>query len=203
MSLLNEVMPEYDFNEVHGITIRAPAERVYQAIQEVSIAEMPLAGLLFAIRDLPSRLSGAEKRTSTRPVLDDALRAGFIRLGQTPPHELAVGVVGRFWELRGQSIRRLNDKHEFTSFAEPGYTRAAMDFRIEPAGTGRVRLTTETRISIADRAARRKFARYWLVVHPGSALIRMVWPRAIARRAIAPSPGPPAAAHPLPRAGEG
>jgi hypothetical protein len=188
MSLLNEVMPVYDFNEVHGITIRASAERVFQAIHEVSIAEMPVAGLLFTIRDLPSRLSGAEKRTSARPVLDDALNAGFIPLGGTPPHELAVGVIGRFWELRGQSIRRLKDRDEFISFADPGYARAAMDFRIEPAGTDRVRLTTETRIHIPVRAARRKFARYWLVVHPSSALIRMVWLRAIARRAEDPRP---------------
>ena len=33
--LLDDVMPRYDFHEVHAATIAAPPERVYQAIYEV------------------------------------------------------------------------------------------------------------------------------------------------------------------------
>ena len=44
-------------------------------------------------------------------------------------------------------------------------------------------VTTETRIATTDERARRRFARYWRLVHPGSALIRIDWLRAIRRRA--------------------
>jgi hypothetical protein len=44
-------------------------------------------------------------------------------------------------------------------------------------------LTTETRIYATDTSARKKFAAYWRVIYPGSALIRVMWLRAIRGRA--------------------
>jgi hypothetical protein len=42
---------------------------------------------------------------------------------------------------------------------------------------------------VPDAAARRKFGAYWLVICPGSALIRRMWLRAIERRAERPAEG--------------
>src|SRR5215216_2409950 len=96
--------------------------------------------------------------------------------------EVAYGVVGRFWTPTGGVVRV--SAEEFASFAEPGYARAAFNFRVErDPRPGATLLSTETRILAADEAARRSFLRYWRVIHPGSALIRRVWLRAIARRA--------------------
>jgi hypothetical protein len=58
-----------------------------------------------------------------------------------------------------------------------------MNFRLEDAGDGTTLITTETRIYATDASARRRFAGYWRVIYPGSALIRRMWLRAIARRA--------------------
>jgi len=33
-------------------------------------------------------------------------------------------------------------------------------------------------------SARRRFAAYWRVIYPGSAIVRRMWLRAIARRAV-------------------
>jgi hypothetical protein len=65
-----------------------------------------------------------------------------------------------------------------------GYAKAVMNFylAVRADNTG-VILTTETRILASDPATRRKFARYWRVIFPGSALIRRMWLRAIKRRA--------------------
>ena len=59
---------------------------------------------------------------------------------------------------------------------------AAMNFRVEPEGTGS-RLTTETRVSGADSAAIRPFTPYWRTILPGSWILRVTWLQAIARRA--------------------
>jgi hypothetical protein len=43
---------------------------------------------------------------------------------------------------------------------------------VEPYGSGRALITTETRTAATDPASLRRFARYWLLVGPFSALIR-------------------------------
>ena len=41
----------------------------------------------------------------------------------------------------------------------------------------------ETRVHATDAPTKRKFAAYWRTIYPGSALIRVMWLRAIRRRA--------------------
>jgi hypothetical protein len=66
------------------------------------------------------------------------------------------------------------------AYARPDTCKAVVDFRIEPPF-----LTTETRVHVADPAARRKFARYWRVIRPFSGLIRILMLRGAKRRAEA------------------
>ena len=63
--------------------------------------------------------------------------------------------------------------------------RAVMNFHVEDAGGGVSRLVTETRVAASDARSERVFARYWRVIYPGSALIRVMWLRAIKARAEA------------------
>ena len=46
-----------------------------------------------------------------------------------------------------------------------------MDFRLTPRGNG-TELSSETRVVSTDDATRRRFARYWVFVQPGSTAIR-------------------------------
>ena len=46
-----------------------------------------------------------------------------------------------------------------------------MDFRLTPRGNG-TELSSETRVASTDEATRRRFARYWMFVQPGSTAIR-------------------------------
>ena len=39
-----------------------------------------------------------------RPILEVALRSGFVLLAEAPPDELVVGTIGRFWRATGQSL---------------------------------------------------------------------------------------------------
>jgi len=69
-----------------------------------------------------------------------------------------------------------------------GFALAAINFRLEDAGSGETLLTTETRVYATDASTRRKVAAYWRVIYPGSALIRVMWLRAIRARAELPAP---------------
>jgi hypothetical protein len=180
---IDEFLPRYHFSEIHEIRVRASRKRTWEAIQIVTPREIRFFTILIAIRRLPALLTGQVRPDGAlhRPILEVALRSGFVLLAETPPDELVVGTIGRFWRPTGQSIP-IAGPTEFLAFDTPGYARCALDFRLEDASDG-TRVITETRIFTPDADVRRKFGAYWLLVHPGSAFIRRMWLAAIRRRA--------------------
>lgn len=70
------------------------------------------------------------------------------------------------------------------AFDRPGYAKAAMSISaVDDASGEEVIVRTETRVRVPDPTARRWFAAYWLLIRPGSGLIRRTWLRAIKGRA--------------------
>jgi hypothetical protein len=173
--MLEEFLPHYDVRETHSVKVAAEPEVVLRALRELTPREVPLFVVLMTLRAGPR----ARHLSARRRVLDQFERAGFVSL-RDGPDGLAFGSVGRYWQLSG-SLRRI-EPGEFRDFAEPGYAKGAVDFRVEPQD-GATLLTTETRVLATDETARRRFLRYWRLIHPGSAAIRVVWLRAIRRRA--------------------
>jgi hypothetical protein len=182
-STLDRFLPGYRHNEVHETVIAASPERVLQAVEELTVKEMPLTVILMGLRTLPARLLGrpVQARGAERPVLEVARRGGFLLLSREP-REVVLGVVGQFWKLAADVVR-LSSPEEFLAFSGEGYAKAAVNFSLHEEGGGRVRLRTETRILPLGKAAARRFGLYWFFVHPGSAVIRRAWLRAIRRRA--------------------
>ena len=181
--LLDAFLPRYDFRERHSRVIAAPRQAVWEAMEALTLAEMPVTGALFALRSLPARLSGRPglPRVEDQPVLAQFLESGFVKLAEDPRRELVFGVIAQMWKRRGETAG-INDGAEFLVFEHTGFVKAAMNFRLSDSGAG-TRLETETRVLATDAGARRGFRRYWLVIRPASGLIRRIWLRAIARRA--------------------
>jgi hypothetical protein len=176
--VLDDFLPRYDVNEVHSITTHAAPASVMAAIRELTPLEVPLLVALMALRSVPALLRG--RRLSVRGrLLDGFRRAGFAEL-HASSGELVFGGVGRFWRPDG-GLRRVPAR-DFRDFREPGWAKGAFNFEVERVGDRTV-VTTETRVATTDAASRRSFGRYWRVVGPGSALIRIAWLRAIRRRA--------------------
>lgn len=94
-------------------------------------------------------------------------------LGEWPEREIVIGVVGRFWRPTG-NIRKDVEPEAFMSFLEPGYCKAAWNFRLEAMDEHRTRVVTETRVQSLDRKSRFRFLLYWTVVGPFSGLIRIL-----------------------------
>jgi hypothetical protein len=187
VTAIDVVLRSYEFSERHALEVHAEPARVYQAILDVTPGEIGVLVLLMALRTLPARLLGQARPASDvrRPVLDVAIRGGFVRLFENAPRELVLGAAGRFWTLRPGECVALHGLAGFQAFAAADHVRTAMDFQIEALGAGVCRLSTETRIAATDRSARRKFGLYWMLIRPGSGLIRRAWLRAIRRRAEA------------------
>ena len=179
---LDQFAPVYQFSEFHSIRIAAPRGRVYRAIKSVTAEEIAFFGTLTWIRRFGR--PGPESILNPpahEPLLDVATRTSFLLLAEEPNHEIVVGaivVAPRGWRPGSRPTPA-----GFKALHEPGFALAAMNFIVEDAGPDVTTLTTETRVYASDKAARRRFAPYWRAIYPGSALIRRMWLRAIARRA--------------------
>jgi hypothetical protein len=187
--LLDDLLPAYDARERHAIVIRAPVERVYAALWSASLAS-PLVRVLLGLRALPGALLGALSQPRdawrqlpmrARVTMRDVIAAGFTLLAEDPPRELVLGVDGAFWRLRGD-LRRV-DAPSFRGPQPPGTARVAWNFHVAKRQGGMCELSTETRVRCADAASRRRFRLYWLVVRPGSGLIRRMMLRSVRRAA--------------------
>jgi len=186
--LIDEYLPRWDAVERHGLVIRATPARVWAGLRTADFGRSPLMTALLGLRSLPSLL-GAPRRTvrrlrerrAGRLTLDTFFARGFVLLEERPEREMVIGLEGRFWTAAGDL--RPTDAERFREPPAPGLARVAWDFRAEPLADGRVRLTTETRVLCADAATRRRFRAYWLLVRPGSGLIRRAMLRAVRRAA--------------------
>jgi hypothetical protein len=184
---IDDFAPVFQFEEFHEIEVDAPPEKVYRAVREVTAGEIRLFQTLTWIRSprspRSSRQGGSRcdesilNAPADRPILDVATSSGFLWLAEDTPREVVVGMV-----VVSSGPERPTSPEAFAALAGPGYAKAVMDFRIEERGDGRCRLTTETRV-FATGAARQRFAVYWRLIYPGSALIRRMWLRAIKDRA--------------------
>ena len=169
-ALIDRFMPAFDVSEYHQTIIRAPIERVYEALQNTDLGHSRMIRLLLRLRALPGGLRGGERRTIPKLDLRAILAAGFVLLGESPPNELALGVVGQFWTLSGSRCRVSTE--EFFDFDRPGYAKAVWNFSLVQESMSTTRLATETRVRCMDEASRRRFRIYWALIAPFSGLIR-------------------------------
>lgn len=187
--LIDEFLPAYDVVERHETRVRASPATVYAALRQANLADSPVVRLLLALRLLPQLIVAPRAVTTptrtlgTAVTLRDFEKRGFTVLAEDPPRELLIGLIGRFWTPDG-GLRAVDAK-SFSGPQPPGTARAAWNFAIVAGDAGDCRLTTETRVQCADARSRRRFRSYWLIVRPGSGLIRRLMLRAIRRHAEA------------------
>lgn len=179
-SRLDEFAPVWQFREVHSLRVAAPPARVFEAMRRVRADEILLFRTLTWIRRGGRRVPASILNASDRePLIDIATKSGFVRLADDPPRELVIGAMVVAPPGTGGTV----SPRIFRERLPPGFARAAMNFVVTADGSRGSIVSTETRVYASDAAARRRFAVYWRVIYPGSAIIRRMWLRAIARRA--------------------
>ena len=117
-----------------------------------------------------------------RPLLDVATGTTFVTLADSPC-EIVVGTV--VIAPPGPRATPINAEAFAALAARPGHALATMNFVITPRADGSCEVSTETRVYATDERSRRRFAAYWRLINLGSAFIRVMWLRAIKRRAEA------------------
>ncbi len=177
MSALDQVLPAAHFVEQHRRDVAGSPQQAHAATCAVSLAEMPLARMLFAIRGLAADNTALESRHG-QPLLAQMLVRGFTVLADVPEDEIVIGSVGQPWKLRRGRNVPVSSASAFVDFDDPGFVKMAMSFGYERHDL-RTRVITETRVLATDAPSRRAFSVYWLPVRVGSGLIRSAMLRAI------------------------
>lgn len=166
---LQELLPEPDHVTRQARWICAPPDVVWDTLHELRLSCLPVTLVLGAVRFLPVVLTGGGRdHLHDRPFLD-ALPVPLLSSEQ--PQSVVYGGALQAWRLTGGEEAPELDADGLRTWSEPGWVKAAMDFRLTPRGNG-TELSSETRVVSTDDATRRRFARYWVFVQPGSTAIR-------------------------------
>jgi hypothetical protein len=168
--IIDEFLGKYDVAAKYQVNIQAPGEFVYKAVRDLDLSGSRIVRLLFRLRELPALFDPKGKREGLGLTLDDLIKSGFILLGENPPHEIVLGVVGRFWTPSG-CIQRL-DVDGFRAFCEEDFAKAVWNFSLTAHESALTTLTTETRVLCLGQGSRKRFRLYWTIVGPFSGVIR-------------------------------
>jgi hypothetical protein len=191
---LDDMLPKYDFSEVHTISVKANLHVAYKATMEVTMGEISgIVRILFLLSSLPDKLKKTHERTlvfnSKGPLLPQMLQNGFILLDEKVGSEIIFGLVvpGSIGNILKKSSS--HDKipvncQEFLSFKNPAYLWVVANFLVTNSDTsGIVIISTESRTMALSEKSRTSFRLYWWVIRPWSGLIRRFMLKAIKRRA--------------------
>jgi hypothetical protein len=184
---LDAWVPEAQFRDTIVVTgVQATPAQVFQAFEEVTPADMPLATWLAQLRYLPARLSGNMPRVvEQRPFIAQLLETSRnLVLEFWPGEEVIIGSVGRFHNPMDQQTVTLADPEAFRAFGQPGYQKLAMSLRaLSDERESGLTVVLEHRTLALDEEARQRFALYWLGIKPGGALVSWMLLQAVKARA--------------------
>ncbi|MCJ7432934.1 MAG: hypothetical protein MUO77_05545 [Anaerolineales bacterium] len=183
---LDEFLPDYEFNEIHTVTVDASPECVFTAIKELTAAELSrLVFWMLDLRNLPAKLMRKPIIMAVQPgpFLDQLYKGGFIPLAEEPGREIVFGAIGQFWRPTFGEEPDIPNPQAFLDFDDPAFAKVAANLAVSVDYRGRTRCSTETRVHVPEPSTRRKFAFYWRIISMGSAFIRVLWLKAIKRKA--------------------
>lgn len=121
----------------HRRAASAPADRLWQAAQEVRLSDTGLLGRL-----IRWRIPGLAPDLT----FDEMFRAApFMVLDEQPGRALVSGLVGRIWTLR-RDYPELRNPEEFRDWSASGTARVVFANWIEESRDGEADLHAETRV---------------------------------------------------------
>jgi hypothetical protein len=186
---LTQFVPAAQFCGQVSVTVQAPPEAIFCALQEITLCDMPVAAWLGEVRYLPGRLTGRlpDEAPNTQPFMELVQgEGGNIVLAEDPDREIVLGAIGKLHDVQDQQFVPLSGPDAFLRFNQPAYQKLAMSLRVVPLKQENgYRLLLDHRTQALSQSSRWKFALYWLAIKPGGNFVSWLLLRAVKRRAEA------------------
>jgi hypothetical protein len=171
--LVDDQLPAYDVSDEVATVVAADRETTWGALMDADLIEVgrkrPMVALLGAVRMLPDlvwqalhgeRPPAGPKRLTLRDTTKLPMRGGgWVLLGELPPDEIALGLVGKFWRPVIELAQLEADA--FSDFAQPGFAKTVFALGTRPLDGERTLLWALMRTATTDEQARTWFRRYW------------------------------------------
>ncbi|WP_445177891.1 hypothetical protein [Pseudomonas sp. McL0111] len=164
-------LPRFNFYEIHESgAIRARPEDIIAAVYALDIRDDRVVNALLSIRELPSKILSKfgtrSQQQQTRPFGFDSFT-----LLQRTPHELSMGLAGRFWRP-DLSTLHIPGAEEFGVLDLSRIAKLVLRFQVIEQARGVYTLRTETFVYCANTRTKLLFTPYWLVIRFASGWIR-------------------------------
>ncbi|HEV8240143.1 MAG TPA: hypothetical protein VGS57_12310 [Thermoanaerobaculia bacterium] len=172
---LDRLIPAPRLVEIDRIDLDAPPAQVWERVRHGELAPSPWIRALFAIRTR----GRAQAALRIDDLVSSSEKPGFQLLVDEPPHELAVGAIGKVWKPDIPFVH-VTGAAEFAAFARDGFAKVAWSIRLTPHHRG-THLELEVRVDTTDEASWPAFRRYFLLIGIGSRFIRRLLLHEIAR----------------------
>jgi hypothetical protein len=177
-TLLDDIMPEYQFFERHSTRIHAQPQQVMQAIRQSTFGDMKSLVTLLKIRGAALHAHDTGEFAQDKRIFDAFSASGYVSNGSEREIVMCGGA-----NVRAKHSLEFQTLQEFADYREQGAVKMAYDFYVEDAGGGWSTITAETRVLATDDFTRRGMGHYWRLIVPGSGLLRRQWLDGIKKRA--------------------
>lgn len=188
MSALDRLIPNPRLCEIDHVDVAVLPERIWELVRHADLGSSPWVKALFAIRAIPDLLAGRPFESAALRIdriASTPERPGFQILVDDPPHEVAIGAIGKVWQLEIPFVH-VDDAARFAAFDETGWIKVAWAVRVLPRGEHDSRVEIEVRVAATDEASWHRFHRYFRLIGPGSHFIRRSTLAALAHELGAP-----------------
>lgn len=178
VTVVDEILPEYQIGERHSVFVDAPTAQVFDSLKHSKANDQPIIKLF----DLLPVLAGkrdASSHSEAEPLYETLRDSSGLVLEKTN-RELVTANIATVDEHTPSTPDTLGG---FVAY-RLGHNemKLPVSFSVDPAEGG-THLTTETHIMFDDRDLCHSFAWYWGVIYPGSSLLRVDFLEAVKRRA--------------------
>ena len=170
-STIDDFMPVCDVVEGWCLPVHASAERTFAALCNLDMLQSGVIRAIFTLRELVLGSRQHEERRSIG-LVEQGKAWGWSVVATKSGQEIVFGAATQPW-IANPSFRGLSAQN-FRAFYEPGYVKIIWNLRVSAKGTQDSIAITETRALAADKTVRAMFRRYWALVAPGTALIRLI-----------------------------
>lgn len=184
---LDRLMPAYSFNEFHDVKVKASIEETKEVFRVTGVNDIPMVHWLLKIRGIADEETDLSDSASNNQAGTNTFSTPDFNFFVVAPHEyISVMILKPNMISGGKGTAappEISTLEQFVAFNEPGYVKVAIHFGMVSTGPHETLLSTETRVDGTTKTDSHRFAPYWRVIYPGSAIIRRVWLDTIQKKA--------------------
>ena len=158
--MIDTLLPQYDFSEIHARKINASVKETYANLRQLDFRGSLISRFLFKLRGLNTKNMSFDKMVN---------RGSFFTIYEKENQEWIVGLLAESFTMPSL----LKPDQDFRDWNPHRGVKIAWNFLLKPVTKETVEVSTETRIQCLSSKSKFIFTIYWMFVRLFSGLSRL------------------------------